>query len=121
MSKGPENKAAKLAGALSNPLRMAIVTKLAQGPCLAGELVDYVGAEQAVVSKQLGLLRACGLLLCQPQGRCRSYSLADPEAVNQLLEALAQVATKASLNAVKCKGPLAAQPEATQPDGDSIG
>lgn len=105
MSRRPEDKAPNLAAALANPLRLAIITRLAQGTCLAGELVEFVGADQAVVSKQLGLLRSCGLLLCQPQGRCRSYSLAHPEAVKTLLEALHDVAVKASLNALKCKSP----------------
>ncbi len=87
----PETAAA-VAAAISNPIRLRLLGRLLAGPCIVGDLVGATGLEQAVVSKQLGLLRAAGLIACAPQGRCREYRLADPAMVEALLEALLRAA-----------------------------
>jgi ArsR family transcriptional regulator len=81
-----------VAAAFSHPVRLRLVQRLLAGPCIVGDLVQATRLEQAVVSKQLGLLRAAGLLACVPQGRCREYRLADPAAVEALLAACERVA-----------------------------
>lgn len=87
----PETAAA-VAAAISNPIRLRLLERLLAGPGIVGDLVEATGLEQAVVSKQLGLLRAAGLIACAPLGRCREYRLADPTMVEALLAALRRAA-----------------------------
>lgn len=101
--RGGEDGVAMLAGAIGNPLRLALIERLLDGPCIVGQLTEAVGAGQAVVSKQLGILREAGLLLCEPQGRCRTYSLADRGSVALLVSALRDAATKAAVHAAECR------------------
>lgn len=79
---------ATTAGLLTSPLRLAILERLLDGPAIVGELVETIGAEQAVVSKQLGILRDAGLIACEPQGRCRSYALTHVRRTRSLIAAL---------------------------------
>lgn len=92
-----------LAGVLSNRMRMAIVTHLLEGPCTVLKLCHAIGLSQAVVSKQLGILRDSGLLICRPQGRIREYALQDPHGMTRLLEAMEMAARVASKNALNCR------------------
>jgi len=96
-------QATAMAGILSNPMRMAIVTRLRKGPCIVGDLVDGLGEGQATVSKQLGILRDAGLLRCCPQGRCREYTLASPALVEAALDALATLAADAARKGAECR------------------
>ncbi len=102
MSKENGERVAALAGMLANPLRLAIVRRLTMGGCLVGELVAFTGVPQAVVSKQLAVLRGCGLLLCRPEGRCREYSLAHKEAVTAAIGALEALVDRTQLALKKC-------------------
>jgi DNA-binding transcriptional ArsR family regulator len=86
---------AVIAGVLASPIRLAILAKLSGGPRLAGELVEAVGAQQAAVSKQLGVLWASGLVSCRPEGRCRLYALAAPQAPARLWLAGGEAAGRA--------------------------
>ncbi|HNU68162.1 MAG TPA: metalloregulator ArsR/SmtB family transcription factor [Myxococcota bacterium] len=92
-----------LAGVLSNRMRMSIVSHLQNGPCTVLKLCEAVGLSQAVVSKQLGILRDSGLLICRPQGRVREYALQDPYGIARLLEAMDGAAQVASKNALNCR------------------
>ena len=103
MPRTPDDKLPNLAAALASPLRLAILTRLVDGPCLVGELVEATGAPQAVVSKQLGLLRGCGLLKCLPDGRCRNYSLSSPDLVRRLLALMLELAQDAALASQECR------------------
>jgi len=89
MRKSVMEKSADLAGAFGHPLRLAILSMLADEPRIVTELVDATGAEQAQVSKHLALLREAGLLRCSPEGRCRMYSLGQPALVRAVLTSLA--------------------------------
>lgn len=94
-----------LAGAafvFSNALRLRILERLLAGPCIVGDLVHATGLEQAVISKQLGLLRSAGLLECQAQGRCREYRLAHSDAVASCLEALTRLGEVCAANRQNC-------------------
>ncbi len=93
---------ADLALVFSNQARLRILGRLLAGACIVGDLVQATGLEQAVISKQLGLLRSAGLLACQPQGRCREYRLAQPEAVAACLETLAQLGAACARNRTNC-------------------
>ena len=96
-------EAVLLTGAFSNPIRLRIIERLAAGPCVVGDLADAVGHGQAVVSKQLGILRGAGLLKCNHDGRCREYLLADPEATLELMESIRKSAVLAAKNARRCR------------------
>jgi ArsR family transcriptional regulator len=102
-----------VAAVLGHPLRMALVERLLGGPCIVNELVAGLGAEQAVVSKQLGLLRAAGLLRCDPEGRLRRYSLADAAQLRRLVTALDGTAERAAVQAARCRKEAAAAGRAT--------
>lgn len=97
------NYAAALASVLSSPLRLAIVELLLKDPCLVGELTQELEVEQAIISKQIGILRSAGLLSCLPEGRCRTYSIADPGSIAPLIAALHTAAGKATEHATHCK------------------
>lgn len=103
VNKRCEDHVAALAGLLTSPIRIAIVDQLLKGPCIVGDLVTAVGTEQAVISKQIGILRNAGLLVCQPNGRNRTYSLYDSESVERLMTTLRETAQKASIQAAVCK------------------
>ncbi|MBU1069437.1 metalloregulator ArsR/SmtB family transcription factor [Myxococcota bacterium] len=90
------------AAVFSNVARLRILERLMSGPCIVGDLVQSTGLEQAVISKQLGLLRNAGLLVCQAQGRCREYRLAHPEAVASALTALSALSEAGVANLRDC-------------------
>lgn len=91
-----------VAAAFSNPVRLRLLERLLAGPCIVGDLVQATGLGQAVVSKQLGLLRAAGLLACAPQGRCREYRLASPRDVAAALASLDRAAAACARNLRDC-------------------
>jgi len=98
---------AAVAAVFSNPIRLRLVERLQAGPCIVGDLVESTGLGQAVVSKQLALLRAAGLIACDPRGRCREYRLASPVEVGALVAALDRVATACAVHLRDCpKSPV---------------
>jgi DNA-binding transcriptional ArsR family regulator len=66
---------ARLFHALAEPTRLAILQALKEGPRSVGELVESLGAKQANISKQLGLLFEAGLLARERQGNQVYYSI----------------------------------------------
>ena len=87
---------AAFAGIFTSPIRLAILESLLNGPRIVGDLCASLGQAQAVISKQLGLLRDCGILRCQPDGRCREYSLTDPKTTGKILSLMRIAASRAS-------------------------
>jgi DNA-binding transcriptional ArsR family regulator len=69
---------AGLFGVLAEPTRLALLQALREGPKAVGELVDGLGAKQANVSKQLGILFDAGFLSRERQGNMVRYFIADP-------------------------------------------
>jgi DNA-binding transcriptional ArsR family regulator len=55
--------------ALSDPIRRAIVARLAQGPCSAGELGAPFPVSAPAISKHLAVLERCGLIARWKTGR----------------------------------------------------
>ncbi len=89
--------ASELLKALANPLRLAIVLKLALGARCVHELVEAVDASQPLVSQHLRVLRQAHLVATERRGREIVYSLADEhvahivgDAVNHAEEATSQ-------------------------------
>lgn len=94
---------ASLLAVFTNVPRLRIVERLLAGPCIVGDLVRDTGYAQAVISKQIGILRDAGLLRCQPQGRCREYALADPEAVQNLVASACAMVQAVAANQRECE------------------
>jgi DNA-binding transcriptional ArsR family regulator len=84
-------RAAGMARALSEPLRLQILVRLLSGSATVAELVAGTGSTQPNVSNHLAVLRREGLVRGKRAGRQVRYGLAGP-AIGQLVEALATVA-----------------------------
>jgi DNA-binding transcriptional ArsR family regulator len=84
-------RAAQLAQALADPLRLTLLRHLMGGSATVAELVVATGASQSKVSNHLALLRAQNLVRAERQGRQMRYHVADPT-VAQLVEALTVLA-----------------------------
>src|SRR5262245_8779601 len=85
--RGPDG----MARALSDPLRLALLSSLLSGPATVAELVADGGASQPNVSNHLAVLRHDGLVLGERAGRQVRYRLASPT-VGQFVEALVAIA-----------------------------
>lgn len=84
-------RAAQLAQALADPLRLTLLRHLMGGSATVAELEAATGASQSKVSNHLALLRAQNLVRAERQGRQMRYHIADPT-VAQLVEALTVLA-----------------------------
>ncbi len=86
-------RAAQIAQALADPLRLTLLRHLMGGQATVAELVSISGASQSNVSNHLAHLRAQKLVSRERYGRQMLYGIADPT-VAQLIEALAALAGK---------------------------
>src|SRR5262245_18279492 len=68
----------RLFAVLAEPTRLAILQQLKDSPRPVGELVEALGAKQANVSKQLGILHSAGLLDRRREGSQVIYSIREP-------------------------------------------
>jgi DNA-binding transcriptional ArsR family regulator len=68
----------QVAQLLSDPLRLRIITLLAERPVTVSELTARTGAHQARVSSHLALLRRAGWTRTSSYGQQRHYQLASP-------------------------------------------
>jgi DNA-binding transcriptional ArsR family regulator len=84
-------RAARLARALGDPLRFALLQHLMAGPAAVAELAAETGASQSNVSNHLALLRAERLVRNERRGRTMIYQIRDP-LVAELIETLTAVA-----------------------------
>jgi len=64
---------------LSNPRRLEILHRLADGPCEVGRLAIELGMSQPNVSQHLALMRAAGVVTAVRDGREVRYELSDPD------------------------------------------
>ncbi|WP_292118651.1 metalloregulator ArsR/SmtB family transcription factor [Brevundimonas sp.] len=62
--------------AMASPVRWMILTRLAEGSCVVGPLVEMTGEAQSSVSQHLHRLRASGLVSCRKRSTWREYALA---------------------------------------------
>lgn len=72
---------------LSDPTRLAILERLAEGEARVVDLTGLLGAAQSTVSAHLACLRECGLVAGRPEGRQMFYSLTRPELMDLLASA----------------------------------
>lgn len=87
-------RTAEIAAIFSNELRLLILKKLLENSLIVNELVMQTGKTQAVISKQLGILKTAKIIKCCPNGRCRKYSLTDPDNTRQILESIENLKEK---------------------------
>ncbi|MFV2010969.1 MULTISPECIES: ArsR/SmtB family transcription factor [unclassified Micromonospora] len=80
--------ASELLRALSAPLRVAIVTELAQGERCVHELVQKLGAPQPLVSQHLRVLRGAGVVHGSRRGREIAYALVDEHVAHIVADAV---------------------------------
>ncbi|MEU3057239.1 ArsR/SmtB family transcription factor [Streptomyces griseus] len=80
--------------ALSDPLRLRIVTLLARETLCTTHLVEETGARQTNLSNHLKVLREAGLVETEPCGRFTYYKLR-PEVLAGLSERFAALAESA--------------------------
>jgi ArsR family transcriptional regulator len=77
MSRENFEAAAELLRVLSAPARLAIITRLADGPAAVHELSAHLGESQPLISQHLRVLRSARLIQARVSGRERVYELVD--------------------------------------------
>ena len=78
LDRGPLESVARLFGILAEPTRLEILQLLKRRPQSVTDLVEALGAKQANVSKQLGVLYAAGLVARERDGKLVRYMIAEP-------------------------------------------
>ena len=74
-------RARALLKVLSNPDRMLLLCKLAEGERNVGELEAALGIVQPTLSQQLGVLRDEGMVQTRREGKQVFYTISSPEAL----------------------------------------
>jgi DNA-binding transcriptional ArsR family regulator len=69
---------ARIFSVLGDPTRLRIVEQLREAPLFVSDLVSRLGAKQANVSKQLGILHGAGLLGRERIGTQVRYFVSEP-------------------------------------------
>ena len=62
-------------GALSDPTRRAVMSRLADGPATPTDLADGLPVSRQAISKHLEILREAGLVRSHREGREHRYTL----------------------------------------------
>jgi ArsR family transcriptional regulator, virulence genes transcriptional regulator len=73
---------AELCKTFSDPKRLAIINELRSGEKQVGDLAETLELPQAVVSRQLSLLRSKGVVSPRREGTNVYYSLTDPRIID---------------------------------------
>ncbi len=76
----------RIFGALAHPIRLGILRMLENDSAIVNDMVEAFGLDQTKISKHLAILRQAGFVSCSPEGRCRRYTLLDPDALAILLD-----------------------------------
>jgi DNA-binding transcriptional ArsR family regulator len=69
--------------ALADPTRRAIFERLARSPSAVGELARELPVSRPAVSQHLKVLKSAGLVIDQPAGTRRVYSV-DPDGIETI-------------------------------------
>ncbi|HEY5145228.1 MAG TPA: metalloregulator ArsR/SmtB family transcription factor [Polyangiaceae bacterium] len=108
LSDGVIAEVAGIFSVLGEPTRLRMVEQLREGPLCVSDLVERLGAKQANVSKQLGILHGAGLVARERDGAQVRYYISEPlvlelcDAVCAKLKRDAE-ATVASLRGVRVR------------------
>ena len=106
--------AACLFHGFSDPTRLAILRHLALEEHRVVDLMAHLGRPQSTISKALGCLRDCGLVVSRPHGRASVYSLTHPELIQRLFATADQLLEATGEAVVLCKNYGAATLHATE-------
>ncbi len=87
-----KDKIIEIAGILSGSIRLSIIELLLEKPWIVSDIVEELDLNQAVISKQLGVLKNAGMVICSPSGRCREYRLSDPEETKTMMLSMNKMA-----------------------------
>ncbi len=74
-------EACRLLKVLSNPDRLLILCRLAEGEMSVGQLEESLGIRQPTLSQQLGVLRQEGLVTTRREGKHIFYKLVSEDAL----------------------------------------
>lgn len=83
--------AADLFRALGHPLRVVMLSQLAEGPLGVSELQARTGAPQPLVSQHLRVLRLGGLVYAERAGHAVVYRIADDHVAHVVRDAVEHV------------------------------
>ncbi|MDK8693823.1 metalloregulator ArsR/SmtB family transcription factor [Corynebacterium sp. MSK158] len=79
--------AAGVIAALDSPLRIAIISRLAERDHFVHELVKATGKSQPLISQHLRVLKQAGIVDSERSGREVTYSLIAPRVLDLLADA----------------------------------
>ena len=68
--------------ALSDPIRLEIVTYLQDGERCVCEIVPHLNLIQPLISRHLKILKDAGIVRCRKDGTKHMYSIIDPRIFN---------------------------------------
>lgn len=77
-------KVALVLKAVAHPIRLQIIETLEPGELCVGKIMEQVGAQQAVVSQQLSLLKDKDILDCRREGTNVYYHIKNTNVINLL-------------------------------------
>ena len=100
-------RAAPLLKAMSNPTRLVILCKIAEGESSVGELEKQVGLTQSGISQHLAVLRRQHIVVTRRDKQTIYYSLANPDVI-ALMATLHQVFCKPAKPAGRARARAAA-------------
>lgn len=107
---GGLDPAVALFHSLSDPTRLVIIRRLADGEARVADLMGELHLAQSTVSAHIACLRDCELLTGRTQGRSIYYSLSRPELMDMLSQAeILLAATGNAVNLCPNYGPGAQQ------------
>ncbi|MBI4346568.1 MAG: winged helix-turn-helix transcriptional regulator [Elusimicrobia bacterium] len=80
-------------GALSHPVRLAIIEELREGSSSVGRMVERLRVEQSSLSKHLAILRHAGIVDSRREKATVRYSIRDRD-IFRVLRPIAQILRK---------------------------
>jgi DNA-binding transcriptional ArsR family regulator len=92
--------------ALSDPIRLEIVSYLRDGEKCVCEIVPHLNLIQPLVSRHLKILKDVGIVRCRKDGTKRMYSIVDSrifKVVDALTSELVSALTKEAFENVTCR------------------
>ncbi len=102
-----EDAAARLAQALSHPVRLRILTLLRDEGAYVMHLTSTLGRPQANISQHLAILREAGLVTDEREGMSVVYRVRDAR-IFELIDRLAAMAARVPSAAFEHEGPRSA-------------
>jgi DNA-binding transcriptional ArsR family regulator len=75
---------AEICSGVADPIRIAILYVLSEGPVNVGDITTQLDLPQSTVSRHLRILRDAHLVLSERQGQNIIYKLTDPRVITAL-------------------------------------